>query len=182
MSATFQITGRGSSGMKCKTRHLKGSERERVISEIKNFGGRVERYRSEMSKKLLSRGGPRAPNHYGRGVLNNAMHEDRKKKYVDKDPIKALQKMQCGEYANEIRAIGASPFFVHYWKRHAIDICKDIEKKRKKGAGEHLKYSGDASGGMNPALQRVDGSKSHTLMNYALVVDYKKKSFLSIKV
>lgn len=61
-----RITGRGSSGKNCEVRHLKGSERERVVSEIKKIGG-VERFRTANAKRLLKRGGPRAPMHYGRG-------------------------------------------------------------------------------------------------------------------
>lgn len=96
------------------------------------------------------------------------------KSYIDKDPIIALLKMQSGEFRNEIHAVGACPFFCHYWLSHAVDVCKEI-KKRAKNGGEHLKYSGDASGGQNPTIERVDGSRSHALMTYGLTVKYQGK-------
>ena len=58
----------------------------------------MEQLRTELSNKLMVEEDKEAPTLYSANVLRNVKYETVSAKYIDRDPMKALEIMACSRY------------------------------------------------------------------------------------
>lgn len=68
-----------------------------------------------MANKLIPPGGKEPPNLHSAPVYRQAKYQRNQEKYIDKDPMKALDIMSNSGYESEIKLFCLKPFFIIYW-------------------------------------------------------------------
>ena len=116
------------SGKNCGPSYLRAAEREKACDEM-NACGSVDQYRAKVAKEVMRSGGEKPPIVYSSNVLHVARSECKQKKYLDSNPILALNIMKCTMHANNIHDIGLNPFSVSFWVNEQIHAYKKVYNK-----------------------------------------------------
>ena len=115
-----QITKSQASG-ECRKRQLRGPLRKVIGAELSEAS--VDVYQAEKRRELQQHGDPEPPTLYSDKVLRQAKHEFIVSQYLDRDPLKALQKLKRTPMGkNVIRHIGLEPFFIYIFSSHQIRL------------------------------------------------------------
>lgn len=146
----------------CGKRQLRNKNRRMVGEILKNK--KVEKYRAEIAKEKMVDGDPVPPTIREANVYRNVRHETVAAKYLDPDPINALDILSFSRYGNEIRLVCRKPFMVHYWTGTELQLLK------KYGTEGDSFTSIDATGDVVDPLQKPFDMPSGAVFLYQITL------------
>ncbi|GBP66330.1 120.7 kDa protein in NOF-FB transposable element [Eumeta japonica] len=154
---------------KCGKRSLRSEKRKKIIAEIGQQT--VHAYRAEKAADTMEFGDSEPPNLPSSPVLRNARYEERKKNFIHKNPILAVQILKHNQGKFIIRDIHLDPFAVHYWRRQQLGMYKSYVDKG------HSCLCIDATGGLFRPLIKYKDIKSKYIYLYHGVIRVEAGQF-----
>lgn len=106
----------------CKKNYVRQITRTKLAKDLVHE--HVDVFRSKEAHILMDDNEPEPPNLPSANVLHVLKTEQKKKTFLDTDPIRAIMKMKAGEHSNAIHSVWADPFCTHYWTNTQITLAK----------------------------------------------------------
>lgn len=152
----------GCQDKKCGTAYVRKKDREQIAKELEHE--HVHVYRARQANALMYKTGdvipPILPN---AATLHTLKSQEKRKTYLDPNPINAIEILKRTRYAGSIHCIWHNPFCVHYWTNLQIDVSRRCFAKG------ITKISIDATGGI---CNKLD---SKEIFLYQITVNCKQQ-------